>query len=91
MAIWSKNSLRNRQENAKILVKQVFDVQEAAGNRLFVESAADGCLHVLPDVEALEALMACLERRGAREGQLHVALSYHRDAIAHGLPASTLS
>lgn len=45
---------------------------------------------MLGDEPSLDALMGCLERRGAREGALHGSLAHNRDAIAAGMPAGTL-
>lgn len=45
---------------------------------------------MLGDEPSLDALMGCLERRGAREGALHGALLRNRDAIIAGMPAGPL-
>lgn len=40
--------------------------------------------------EALDGLMAALDRRGPREGALHAALLRHRDALLARMPAPPL-
>jgi hypothetical protein len=50
----------------------------------------EGAFQVLGEEPSLDALMGCLERRGAREGALHAALLRNRDAIVAGMPAGPL-
>lgn len=40
--------------------------------------------------QALDGLMAALDKRGPREGALHTALLRHRDALLRRMPASPL-
>ena len=58
-----------------------------SGDRLLFESHVDGTLSLLCSSEALAALMAALERRGARESGLYASLIRHRDQLEAGLPA----
>ena len=45
---------------------------------------------MLGDVESLDALIAALDKRGAREGMLFNALLSNRDAIVQAMPAEPM-
>ena len=61
------------------------------GDRLLVESQEDGSLSVITTKAALAALMAALERKGARESGLYASLIRHRAQLEAGMPAGPLA
>ena len=61
--------------------------QQQAGDRLLVESQEDGRLSLVASSAALEALVAALERRGARESGLYASLLRYREQLEAGMPA----
>jgi hypothetical protein len=63
----------------------------ACAGRVFIESDQDGSLRVLRTPEALEALMASLNRRWPREGALYAALSRYKPDILNAMPAAQLT
>lgn len=61
------------------------------GDRLLVESQEDGSLSLVTTKAALAALMAALERKGARESGLYASLIRHRAQLEAGMPAAPLA
>ena len=61
------------------------------GDRLLIESQEDGSLSVITTKAALAALMAALERKGARESGLYASLIRHRAQLEAGMPAGPLA
>ena len=63
----------------------------AVGDRLLVESQEDGSLRLVTTRAALAALMAALERKGARESGLYASLLRHKAQLEAGMPAGPLA
>lgn len=58
-----------------------------AGDRLLFESHEDGEMSLVCGSAALAALVAALERRGARESLLYASLLRYRGVLEAGMPA----
>ena len=61
--------------------------RQQSGDRLLFESQEDGGIRLIASSAALEALVAALERRGARESGLYASLLRYREQLEAGMPA----
>ncbi|GLI69153.1 hypothetical protein VaNZ11_013710 [Volvox africanus] len=59
---------------------------DMGSGRLWVESAPEGTWRLITTPQQLDALVASLEPRGVREGQLVQALARHADRIKRAMP-----
>ncbi|EFJ39975.1 homeodomain protein [Volvox carteri f. nagariensis] len=59
---------------------------DAGSGRLWVESAPEGTWRLLTTPQQLDELVASLEPKGVREGQLAQALAHHADRIKRSMP-----
>jgi hypothetical protein len=62
-----------------------------SGDRLVVEMEDGGALSIVASTSALAALVAGLERKGARESQLYASLIRYREALEADMPAAPLA